>query len=125
MRERMKLIAPVAFAALTLALAGCGTESTGGGSDAGSEPGSAGIGMSVQEALLVELDAATLVSGYLIEDGDTLKLCESLAESEPPQCGEPHLVIEGGTLEDQPRGELVDLNGTVTGTTLTLVSAEG
>jgi hypothetical protein len=115
MRSLMKTLALSALAALTLALAGCGSDSSGGGADAGSDAGSAGIGMSVQEALLVELDAPTLVSGYLIEDGGTLKLCESLAESEPPQCGEPSLTVEGGTLDDQPRGELVDVHGTVQG----------
>jgi hypothetical protein len=123
MRGRMKLILLLALVALSIALSGCGTESSGGGSeDEGSAAGSAGIGMSVQEALLVELDAPTLVSGYLFESGDTLKLCESVEESDPPQCGEPHLVIKGGELEELPRGELVDVNGTVSGTTLTLGS---
>ncbi len=114
----MKLLALVAS---TIVLTGCGTESSGGGGDAGSAAGTAGIGMSVQEALLVGLDAPTLVSGYLIESDGMLKLCESLQESDPPGCGEPSLTIEGGTLEDEPRGELVDINGTVEGTTLTLV----
>jgi hypothetical protein len=113
----------VVLIAVAVALAGCGTESTGGGSDVGTDPGGAGIGMSVQEALLVELDAPTLVSGYLIESGGTLKLCESLQESSPPGCGEPSLTIEGSTLDDRPRGELVDVNGTVQGTTLTPVDA--
>ncbi len=120
MRSLVKLLAPTALAALALAVAGCGSESTGGGAD--TDPsGTTGIGMSVQEALLVELDAATLVSGYLIEEGGTLKLCESLQESSPPGCGEPSLTIEASTLDDLPRGELVDVNGTVTGTTLTVV----
>jgi hypothetical protein len=113
MRSLMKTFVLFALAALALALAGCGSDSSGGGSDAGSDAGTAGIGMSVQEAVLVELDAPTLVAGYLVEDGGTLKLCESLAESEPPQCGEPSLVVEGGTLDDQARNELVDVRGTV------------
>ena len=123
MRSLVKLLAPTALVALALAVAGCGTESTGGGSD--TDPSdTAGIGMSVQEALLVELDAPTLVSGYLIESGGTLKLCESLEESNPPGCGEPSLTIESSTLDDLPRGELVDVNGTVTGTKLTVVAVE-
>jgi len=121
----MKLLAPLALLVLALALAGCGTQSSGGGADAGSEPGSAGIGMSVQEALIVELDAPTLVSGYLIESGGTLKLCESLQESDPPGCGEPSLTIKGSTLDDLPRGELVDVNGTVRGKTFTVVTTGG
>lgn len=124
MRSLVKLLAPTALAALALAVAGCGTESTGGGSDIDTDPGGAGIGMSVQEALLVELAAPTLVSGYLIETGGTLKLCESLQESSPPGCGEPSLTIAASTLDDLPRGELVDVNGTVTGTTLTVVAVE-
>ncbi len=120
MRSLVKLLAPTLLVALAFAVAGCGTESTGGGAD--TDPSSsAGIGMSVQEALLVELAGATLVSGYLIEEGGTLKLCESLQESEPPGCGEPSLTIKASTLDDLPRGELVDVNGTVTGTTLTVV----
>jgi hypothetical protein len=101
------------IALLALGLAGCGSESSGGGADAGSAAGSAGNGMSVQEATLVELDAHTLVTGYLIEDGGTLKLCETATESSPPGCGEPSLTVEGGTLDDQPRGELVDVRGIV------------
>jgi len=124
MRSLMKTLTLSALAALTLALAGCGSDSSGGGADAGSDAGSAGIGMSVQEALLVELDAPTLVSGYLIEEGGTLKLCESLAESEPPQCGEPSLMVKGGTLPDRPRGELVDLRGIVQAGAID-VAAEG
>jgi len=118
----MKITALLGLLVLAFALAGCGTQSSGGGADAGSEQGSAGIGMSVQEALIVELDAPTLVSGYLVESGGTLMLCESLQESSPPGCGEPSLVIKGSTLDDLPRGELVDVNGTVSGETLTVVT---
>ncbi|MBA3348017.1 MAG: hypothetical protein H0T13_05600 [Actinobacteria bacterium] len=119
----MKTFATTALAALALVVSGCGSDSSGGG-DAGSAAGSAGNGMSVQEALLVGLDAPTLVTGYLIEDGGTLKLCESVMESEPPQCGEPSLTVAGGTLADQPRGELVDVRGLVKDGTID-VSAEG
>lgn len=113
----MKLLALIALVAFALGVSACGSDSTGGG-DAGGASGSAGDGMSVQEAVLVELDAATLVSGYLIERDGELRLCESLMESSPPQCGEPSLIVEGGTLDDQPRGELVDVRGIVTPTTI-------
>ncbi len=116
----MKALAPIALAALVLAAAGCGTESSGGGAgDAGGETSTAGIGLSVQEALLVGLDAPQLVSGYLIEDGGTLKFCDSLEESEPPGCGEPSLTVEGDTLPDLPRGQLVDVTGQISGTSFT------
>jgi hypothetical protein len=117
MRFLVKLVAPTALAALALAFAGCGTESSGSGAD--TNPEGAGVGLSVQEALLVGLDAPQLVSGYLIEEGGTLKLCDSLQESEPPGCGEPSLTVKGDMLADLPRGELVDVNGQVSGTTIT------
>ena len=121
MPSPVKAFAPIALVALALALAaaGCGTESTGGNAGDAPDGGSAGIGLSVQEALLVGLDAPQLVSGYLIEDGGTLKFCDSLQESEPPGCGEPSLTVEGDTLDDLPRGELVDVNGQISGTTFT------
>lgn len=119
MRSLVKLLAPTALAALALTLAGCGTQSSGSASEAETDPGGAGIGLSVQEALLVGLDAPQLVSGYLIEEDGTLKLCDSLQESEPPGCGEPSLTVEGDMLPDLPRGELVDVNGQVSGTTIT------
>ena len=125
MRPTVKLLLSSGLVALALALAGCGSDNSGGGGDAGNDDETAGFGMSVQEAVLVELDAPTLVTGYLIESGGTLKLCESLQESSPPGCGEPSLTIEGSDLDDEPRGELVDVNGTVTGTTLTVVTADG
>ena len=123
MREPVKTFALTALAALALVVSGCGSDSSGGG-DAGSAAGSAGNGMSVQEALLVGLDAPTLVTGYLIQGGGALKLCESVMESEPPQCGEPFLTVIGGTLDDDPRGEFVDVRGLV-GDGKIDVSAEG
>lgn len=124
MRSPVKTFALTALAALALVASGCGSDSSGGGADAGSAAGSAGNGMSVQEALLVGLDAPTLVTGYLIEDGGALKLCESVMESEPPQCGEPFLTVEGGPLDDEPRGELVDVRGLVSNGSID-ISAEG
>ncbi len=120
MRSPMKALALSVVLLLAVA-AGCGSDAPTNSGDEGTAAGSAGIGMSVQEAVLVELDAPTLVSGYLIEDGGTLKLCESVQESEPPGCGEPSLTVEGSTLDDLPRGELVDVNGQVTGTTIAVV----
>ena len=120
MRSPLKALALITLLAFTLGLAACGSDapSTEGSGGAG-DTSTAGVGLSVQEALLVGLDAPQLISGYLIEDGGTLKLCDSLEESEPPACGEPSLTVEGDTLSDLPRGELVDVNGQVTGTTFT------
>jgi hypothetical protein len=119
MPSPVKAFAPIALVALALAAAGCGTESTGGNAGDAANTGTAGIGLSVQEALLVGLDAPQLISGYLIEEGGTLKLCDSIEESEPPGCGEPSVTVEGDTLPDLPRGQLVDVTGQITGTTFT------
>jgi len=125
MRSPLKALALTALLVLTLGVAACGSDAPGtggsGGAGGAADTSTAGIGLSVQEAVLVGLDAPTLVSGYLIEDGGTLKLCDSLEESEPPGCGEPSLTVQGDTLADLPRGELVDVNGQVTGTTFTPV----
>jgi hypothetical protein len=120
MRSPLKALALIALLAFTLGVAACGSDAPGtGGAGGGADTSTAGVGLSVQEALLVGLDAPQLISGYLIEDGGTLKLCDSLQESEPPGCGEPSLTVEGDMLADLPRGELVDVNGQVSGTTFT------
>ncbi len=33
--------------------------------------------------------------GYLVDDGTTVRLCEALAESYPPQCAVSSLTVEG------------------------------
>jgi hypothetical protein len=119
MRSPLKTLALIALLAFTLGVAACGSDAPGTGGAGGTDTSTAGVGLSVQEALLVGLDAPQLISGYLIEDGGTLKLCDSLEESEPPGCGEPSLTVEGDTLADLPRGELVDVNGQISGTTFT------
>jgi hypothetical protein len=119
MRSPLKTLALIALLAFTLGVAACGSDAPGTGAGGAADTSTAGVGLSVQEALLVGLDAPQLISGYLIEDGGTLKLCDSLEESEPPGCGEPSLTVEGDALADLPRGELVDVNGQVSGTTFT------
>ncbi len=125
MRTRLKALALtkasalIALLVVTLSVAGCGSDAPGTGGGGAADTSTAGVGLSVQEALLVGLDAPQLVSGYLIEEGDTLKFCNSLQESEPPGCGEPSLTVKGDTLPDVARGELVDVNGLVSGTTFT------
>jgi hypothetical protein len=120
MRSPLKALSLITLLAFTLGLAACGSDAPSTeGSGQGGDTSTAGVGLSVQEALLVGLDAPQLISGYLIEDGDTLKFCDSIEESEPPRCGEPSLTVQGDTLADLPRGELVDVNGQVDGTTFT------
>lgn len=76
--------------------AGCGGGS-GGSDDPGPSAGAPilGGGLSVAAALESDLDEPLLVRGYLIERDGKLRLCEAILESEPPQCGEPSLQVEG------------------------------
>ena len=55
--------------ALALGVAACGSDAPGTGAGGAADTSTAGVGLSVQEALLVGLDAPQLISGYLIEDG--------------------------------------------------------
>lgn len=93
--------------AMTLAsfvfLAACGGQAGGDVSSAtvtGTSPSSAapipGGGLSIEQALASTLDGPLQVKGFLLAsgDGDT-RLCSSLLESAPPQCGQPSLKVSG------------------------------
>ena len=80
--------------------------------------------VSVDAALSAEPDERVVVRGGLIADGERVRLCAALAESYPPQCGRPWLVVEGLDLKaveglQHAAGvswrEDVSLNGTVAG----------
>jgi hypothetical protein len=95
------------FAALlaALALAGCGDSegdaSGGGGTSVPQTSGlGAGPGISIEEAIAADTDEMLLVNGNLLADGDEVRLCYALAESFPPQCGGPSLLVEGIKLEE-------------------------
>ena len=69
---------------------------TGDASSGAPVPGGA---LSVAEALESELDEPLLVEGALVAVGDEVRLCSALAESYPPQCGGPSLLVQGLELE--------------------------
>ncbi|MBD0328835.1 MAG: hypothetical protein ICV64_01870 [Thermoleophilia bacterium] len=71
--------------ALALVLAGCGTD---GGTGSPEAP------LSIEDALEADGDELVVVSGFLLLDAATPRLCSALAESHPPQCGRPSLVVE-------------------------------
>ena len=92
---------PVALFLLALAvLAACGRESR----TDGSSPPAAGVPakpLSVEEALGSELDEPLLVEGAVYaRSGEPVRLCSGFAESYPPQCVDPSLVVEGLDLDD-------------------------
>lgn len=72
----------------------------------GDEPG-----FSVAEALTHgPTDDLVMVTGALFVDADgTVRLCDAIAESFPPQCGGDRIVVEGLDLADVP--DLQEENG--------------
>lgn len=85
-------------------LAACG----GSGGDPSAAPATAGgdsaaLGaagpdgpLTVEEALSSAIPGPLLVEGfYLHEQGGPPRLCSTVLESYPPQCGEPALVVNG------------------------------
>jgi hypothetical protein len=101
---------PRAVALLAILLAACGGSGDGGSPSAGGlgdpvlviadgriiEPG-----MSVAEALGHRAtDDLVTVSGALFVDPDgTVRLCDAIAESFPPQCGGERIVVQGLDLD--------------------------
>ena len=52
-------------------------------------------GLTVRQALETDATGVLAVQGNLFDDGTGIRLCEVLAESFPPQCGDPSLLVEG------------------------------
>ena len=113
--------------AVALIAAACGDDGTG--SDAGPISG-VGPGISVEEALDSDLDEPLLVNGFLHVQNGVTRLCAVLAESFPPQCGRPFLVVAGldltkieGLISEGAVtwSESIQVLGTVEGDVLTVV----
>ena len=70
-----------------------------------------GPGLSVADALTHgPTDDLVTVTGALFVDADgTVRLCDAIAESFPPQCGGERIVVEGLDLADVP--DLQEENG--------------
>jgi hypothetical protein len=69
-----------------------------GGNDA---PASADAGpVSIEEARSSGSGDELLVNGNLLAQSGEVRLCSALAESFPPQCGGPSLVVEGLDLDE-------------------------
>ena len=92
----MRILLLVLVVAATLA-AGCGSENEDAVRPA--TPSASGVpadgGLSVEEAVATDSEEPLLVRGSLLARGGNVRLCSALAESHPPQCGEPSLRVEG------------------------------
>ncbi len=77
------------FALGAALLSACGSDETG---SSGLNPTAS---LSVADALTVSDDKVHDVEGFVVSAGGQLWLCGALAESFPPQCGEPHLALAG------------------------------
>jgi hypothetical protein len=77
------------LAAVATVLTSCGDVSRTTGTSVPS------AGVSVEQALQMKTDEPLLVKGFLVLDGGHARLCSALAESYPPQCGGPSLIVEG------------------------------
>jgi hypothetical protein len=74
-------------------LAGCGSD----GSDAG---GGTADPLSVEQALSSDQQGEIVVEGILFAEGESVRLCDAIAESYPPQCGGASIRVEGLQLDD-------------------------
>ncbi len=90
MKRIIVLLAVVTIA--SVAAAACGDDDD----DLVSDPTSGvGPGISIGEALTSNLTGPLLINGLLHVQNGQVRLCESLAESFPPQCAERFLVVKG------------------------------
>jgi len=106
----LRLIALVGGVALLVSA--CSDEdlvSPGGPSAGGDTSGGAatGPGLSVSEARASRPGRTVLVSGFVVAEGDHVRLCEALAESYPPQCGGAFLEVRGLDVSAMPGVETV------------------
>ncbi len=88
-----------------------------------------GGGLTVAEARAYDGDDPVAVTGSLVVEGDTARLCTAMLESYPPQCGQPSLVLDGFDLDSVDvhtegnvawADEPVSVVGTVNGDVLTV-----
>lgn len=76
-----------------------------------------GGGLSVADAKASTLDGPLMIGGFLGERDGELRLCDGLRESDPPQCMDPSLRIDG-EIGAASVGERVSLLGEVKGDAL-------
>jgi hypothetical protein len=89
---------------------------TGEGGGEANDGGTGGMvvdgGLSVSEALDGTVTGTIAVGGFVVGDAGSVRLCELLAESLPPQCGGASVVLSGISVDDLdalPDSENLDL----------------
>ncbi len=90
MKKILLLMAVVTISSVVAAACGDNDDDLGSGPISGGGPG-----ISIGEALTSNLDGPLLVNGLLHAQNDKVRLCETLAESFPPQCAGRSLVVQG------------------------------
>lgn len=96
-RSRYRWLAGLVLALAFVAVACAGPDEDGSGPSSGVGPG-----ISVEEALGSPSDEPLLVNGFIVATPEGVRLCSALAESFPPQCAGPSLVVEGLDLKVLP-----------------------
>jgi hypothetical protein len=92
----MKLLLPLLIV-LALGVASCGSDEDG--EPAPEPPAIAGIGagpgISIDEAIAFDSDEPLLVNGNIRAEAGEIRFCDAVAESYPPQCVGPELIVVG------------------------------
>jgi hypothetical protein len=134
MVARTGVLAGVVALVAALVLVSCGDGSPGTEPDASAEtPPGAGApadgGLSVAEARDSDVGGPLVVRGFIVLEGEVVRLSDLLMESFPPQCGGESLIMEGAELnafETSVEGDVrwtnspVSVLGEVEGDTLRL-----
>lgn len=100
----MRAVAFVLLAVMGVAACG-GSADVGSVGDRTSAPSApaagapADGGLSIAEAKASDLAGPLMVGGFIVADGESVRLCEVLLESLPPQCGSESLLVEGLDLD--------------------------
>lgn len=96
-----------------------GDDTAGGDAVGGGAAGTTMRVSTVSEAIALEQEGSVHVTGLLIDDGSGWRLCDTVLESYPPQCGGDSLTVEGldptGLPLEESGGVRWQTEGTVVG----------